>query len=114
MEIPKKLKDEIEDYCKLNNIINIDEFMLKLLRRGFTVEKYGATPASNQVEKIVEKIVEVPINIVDEELIERHKLLTSENERLEKYVEELLGKIQKATIEETNKFKNHKKDLYGE
>ena len=59
MEIPKELKDELWDYCRLNNITNIDEFTLKLLKQGYTIEKYGATPISNTIEKIVEKIVEV-------------------------------------------------------
>lgn len=63
MEIPKVLKDEIWDYCRLNNITNIDEFTMKLLRQGFTVEKFGATPTTVEkvVEKIVEKTVEVPV-----------------------------------------------------
>ena len=57
MEIPKELKDELWDYCRLNNITNIDEFTLKLLKQGYTIEKYGATPISNTIEKIVEKII---------------------------------------------------------
>jgi len=57
MEIPKKLKDEIWDYCRINNISNIDEFTLNLIKTGFTVEKFGATPSTKIVEKEVEKIV---------------------------------------------------------
>ena len=37
MEIPKKVKDEIWDYCRINDIPNIDEFILKMVSQGFTV-----------------------------------------------------------------------------
>lgn len=81
MEIPKKLQDEIWDYCRANNISNIDEFTNKMLVNGFNVEKYGNAPfAQNiepeviekevikEVEKIVEKEVirEVPVEVIKE------------------------------------------------
>lgn len=66
--IPKNLNDDILEYCKVNNITDIDLFMLRCLRQGFTVEKYGATPKSP--EKIVEKIVEVPVEKVIERFVE--------------------------------------------
>lgn len=101
MEIPKNLKDEIWDYCRVNDISNIDSFVLKLLKQGFTSEKYGSTPISNTVvEKIVEKIVEVPINTTDETLNKKYLMVLEENERLKKQIEELK--------------KTSKKDIYGE
>lgn len=112
MEIPKELKDELWDYCRLNNITNIDEFTLKLLKQGYTIEKYGATPISNTIEKIVEKIVEVPVEKIVEKivevpiqmdntkLLEEYRVLLKENENLKKQLEE-----------EKNKKKNN---LYGE
>ena len=56
MELSKALKDEIWDYCRVNNISNIDEFTLKLIKQGFTIEKFGATPSTKVIEKEVEKI----------------------------------------------------------
>ena len=53
MTIPNELHDELWDYCRVNNITNVEEFKLKLLKKGFTVEKFGATP--QVIEKIVEK-----------------------------------------------------------
>lgn len=102
MEIPKELNNEIWEYCRVNNITNIDEFILNLLKQGFTSEKFGSTPVTKtiEVEKIVEKIVEVPINIVDTEMSEKYKQLMFENESLKK---ELANEKQK-----------NKKDLYGE
>lgn len=70
MDLPKNLKDEIWDYCRVNNISNIDEFTLKLVKQGFTVEKFGATPTTKVVEKEVEKIVEVPVEKIVEKIIE--------------------------------------------
>ena len=74
MEIPKKLKNEIWEYCRMNDISNIDEFIIKMVRQGYTVEKFGATPIGTgeitEVEKIVEKIVEVPVEKIVEKTIE--------------------------------------------
>ena len=56
MEIPKELKNDIWDYCRANNITNIDNFTLKCLKQGFSVERYGATPVTRTIEKEVEKI----------------------------------------------------------
>ena len=44
MEIPKNLKDEIWEYCRLNDITDLNAFMLKSLQQGFNIEKYGTTP----------------------------------------------------------------------
>ena len=41
MIIPEILKKEINEYCRANNITNIDEFTIKILKQGFTVEKFG-------------------------------------------------------------------------
>jgi len=87
MSIPEELKNEIWDYCRFNNITNVDQFTINLLKQGFTVEKYGTSPMRPEivekevikevvkevikevqvpVEKIVEKIVKVPVEkIVD-------------------------------------------------
>lgn len=105
MEIPKKINDEIWDYCRANSISNIDNFMLKLLQQGFTVEKYGSTPMKSKIiEKIVEipveKIVEVPINVDNSVLNEKYNLLLKDYESLKNELDILK--------------KNNKKDIYGE
>lgn len=89
MDIPKKLQDEIWDYCRLNNIPNIDEFINKMVGNGFNVEKYGTSPFGysgvneppepeiiekeviKEVEKIVEKRVEVPVEVIKEVEVEK-------------------------------------------
>ena len=42
-----KLKGEIEDYCVLNNISDVDGFINKCLLNGFNIERYGLSPSDN-------------------------------------------------------------------
>ena len=115
MTLPKSLNDEIWEYCRVNSITNIDEFIVKLVKQGFTVEKFGATPKPNEkiIEKIVEKIVEVPIPMVETELSETLKDKIKIIEELHKQISDLTfnnAELNKMLIEERKK----KKDLYGE
>lgn len=118
MEIPKTLKNDIWDYCRINDISNIDEFTIGLIIKGFTATKFGSTPMMG--EKIVEKIVEVPIEkivevqiaTIDTELTEAQKNcfenLKLVEVELKKSVD--LSDILKKQIEELK----HRKDIYGE
>ena len=45
VEIDKRLYQEIKDYCKLNNLV-IKDFVNKLLKKAFIIEKYGDRPFS--------------------------------------------------------------------
>lgn len=113
MEIPKQLKDDIWDYCRANNITNIDEFIVRLIRQGFTIEKFGATPIiSGKPNKVTPEIpVEViePISLEIPENIKKH-IAT---------VKKVKNKIE-AEVKTINKEisardqKNNKIDLYGE
>lgn len=126
MVIPKELKEEIWDFCRLNDITNIDEFTIKLVKQGFTVEKFGSSPTVKiiekvvekivevPVEKIVEKIVEIPINIVDTELDEKVKDYIKQIEDFKNKIFEITdlnGVLQKELEIEKNK---NKRDFYGE
>ena len=134
MEIPKTLKDEIWDFCRLNNITNIDDFTIKMIKQGFTVEKYGATPqviekkveVEKIIEKIVEKIVEVKVEVPTEKEVYitndsqvkelSDKITKLEDERntykkdAENFQKEWNDTLQKLEIEQ----KKNKRDLYGE
>jgi len=59
MEIAYNLKKEIETYCKLNNISDINLFFNKILKQGFSIEKYGML-TNNEIKKeiIIEPIIE--------------------------------------------------------
>jgi hypothetical protein len=137
MEIPKKVKEEIWDYCRLNDIPNIDDFILKMVSQGFTVEKYGAAPTAKEriVEKIVEKIVEVKVDKIVEKIVEvpvekevyitdntEIKTLADQINKLEtdrdyykKEMEDFQLKLNNALQQlEIEQSKNKKKDIYGE
>ena len=101
MNIPKKIKSEIEKFCKLNKIKNVDKFILKALETGFNVEKYGNAPWKLEVEK------EVPVEVIKEVEITREVFVT-DDEKVNELVEKLNGlndKISETdkTIEEKNK-----------
>lgn len=101
MEIPKKIKDEIWEYCRANDIPNIDDFTLKMISQGFTVEKYGAAPTAKEkivkeiVEKEVEKIVEVPVEKIVEKIVEKEVFVTDDNaySELTNKIKELENKL---------------------
>jgi hypothetical protein len=89
MDIPKNIKDEIIDYCQLNNISYIDDFILKMIKQGLTIEKYGSAPSTKEkiiekiIEKEVEKIIEVPVEKIVEKIIEKEILVTNDDSLLE-------------------------------
>jgi chromosome segregation ATPase len=118
MEIPKNLKDEIWEYCRLNDITDLNAFMLKSLQQGFNIEKYGPTPFTvgdkepeiieKEIEKIVEvvkevpvevikeieKIVEVPVEVIKEVIVEKpveviKEVVVSDDESVNKLQKEL-------------------------
>lgn len=109
MMIPKQLNDEIWEYCRLNNITGVDDFILKCVKQGFTVEKYGAAPSAP--EKIIEKVIEVPV----EKIIEKEVFITNDEE-----VKTLTEKINQITDElnqtklALEEEKKKKRDIYGE
>lgn len=113
MTLPEQIKNDIWEYCRVNSITNIDEFTLKMVKQGFTIEKFGSTPINKQeptiVEKIVEKIVEVEKLITDDIEI---KKLTDRITELESLltIEKQNNEELKKTIESTK----NKKDIYGE
>ena len=68
----KQLKD-VEEFCKLNKIDDVEGFLLKCFIEGYEIEKYGLLQNSSgsrekwvEKEVIVEKRVEVPVEIIIE------------------------------------------------
>lgn len=52
MEIPKSLYEEITQFCELNEITNVDEYIIQLIITGFNISKYGASPLISKLRKI--------------------------------------------------------------
>lgn len=76
-DVPKKVFNDVEKYCVLNKIDNINDFMFKCFKQGFDIEKYGLLgddgqlkPIEKEVIKEVEKIVEVTKEVPVEKVIE--------------------------------------------
>ncbi len=68
------LDDEFLEYCKINNIDDVERLAKETFNRGFAIVKYGETPFGKQqtkeVIKEVEKIVEVIKEVQVEKIVE--------------------------------------------
>ncbi len=71
IELPKQLKKDIEEYCKLNEIEDSTDFAIKCAKDGLTLDKYGVAPflPKSQIQEVpVEKeIVKEVIKEIAEE-----------------------------------------------
>lgn len=99
--INKKLKDEIWDYCRMNDITDVNGFIEKMTQQGYNVEKYGNAPVTPEVrevekivevevirevekvvevevEKVVEVIKEVPVEVIREVQVEKEVYVTND------------------------------------
>jgi hypothetical protein len=72
-----KYNSDILDYCKLNNIDDVELFVSQCFKQGFDIKKYGLLGKTlNEGEKdlikevIVEKLVEVPVDRIVEVPVE--------------------------------------------
>ena len=104
----KQLKD-VEEFCKLNKIENVEEFLVKCFVEGYEIEKYGLLQNSGgsrekwvEKEVIVEKRVEVPVEVIIEkpiiEYVEVEKEIIKEI-IVEKVVEKIVEIIQEIPVE---------------
>lgn len=93
LELNDDLFNEINEYCKLNNIENVDKFTHKLIKTGFNIEKYGTTPIIP-----ISPPISLPIIEDDEDEVEDVPL-----------VEDI-----KPIPVMNNEITNEKIDLYGE
>jgi hypothetical protein len=73
LNINSKYENDIRQYCKINNIEDVNLFVTQCFKQGFDIKKYGFLGNSlNEDEKhlksevIVEKRVEVPVEIIVE------------------------------------------------
>ena len=100
VEIETKLYNDIKLYCKVNNLI-IKDFINKLLKKAFTIEKYGETPFTSFInemphnlsqtvkyDKPTEPLLEEkPIpQVINEKIIEKQISSYTHNEETEKKV----------------------------
>lgn len=108
-DIPKKVYEEVEKYCKLNKIENISDFMFQCFRQGFDIKKYGLLGEDSgkiggtqekqvEIEVIREKRVEVPVEVIKEVIVEKEIPIEIIKEKIvEKIVEVPVEKIVKVS-----------------
>jgi hypothetical protein len=59
----KQNQKDLTDYCKLNDIEDVDKFFQQCFKQGFDIKKYGLLTENN--ERVVEYIEkEVPIEVI--------------------------------------------------
>lgn len=89
-DIDDKIYGEIVEYCRLNQIDDVNKFIHKILNISFTTEKWGL------VKKTSKKVVESPIIISAETKVEvvqkKVEIKTSEN-KIDLYGEDSIRKI---------------------
>ena len=88
MELPKDLKDKVWNYCRLNDITDVNGFIIKTLKKGLDVEVYGLLGKTLnegekdlktggieekrvEIEVIREIRVEVPVEVIKEVPVDR-------------------------------------------
>lgn len=105
------LDDEFLEYCRLNNIDDVEKLAKDTFNRGFTILKYGETPFGLKpsekivekevrveiikevpVEKIVEVIKEVPVNVKGEREIITKEIKVVDTEEIDKLKKQLQDK----------------------
>jgi len=89
------LDDEFLEYCRLNNIDDVEKLAKDTFNRGFTILKYGETPFGlKPTEKIVEK------EVVKEVIVEVEKIVNVEviKEVPINKLNDALNKFNKATF----------------
>jgi hypothetical protein len=71
----------VKEYCKLNNIEDVDKFIIKCYTEGFNIKKYGLLGDDSEktsgieekqveIEVIKEIRVEVPVEVIKEVIVE--------------------------------------------
>ena len=115
IEINKTLQKDFNDYCKLNEIENVSDFIAKCAKDGLTLDKYGVAPflPKSQIQEvpvereiIKEVIKEIPVEkeIIVEKIITKEVKDTHLIEELEKLKLELV-KTKTLINEQNNKIK---------
>ena len=119
MELPKEIKDEIWNFCRTNNIPSVDNFIIKMVKQGFTSEKYGSTPwdkPAEIVEKIIEKVVEkevikeVPVEVIKEVVVEKETTDNSLKPKLDA-LQNTVQKLKQDNIDKDKKIREYEKTI---
>jgi hypothetical protein len=120
-DLPDKLKNDIIQYCKLNNIEDINSFIIKLIRQSLTIEIYGREPDIFSTKKIDSEIKEEVLIVKTEEIKVENEIkneyqinvdLNKKTEVIEQSTETPNKKIE--VLDEPTQPSNKNDDIYGE
>ena len=104
VELPEKIYDEIKEYCRVNNIDDVDKFIRKILNQGFATEKWGVIGDNKEPKKeIVEKIIISAITSEPEIRVVEKIIYSGTGQPEIKFVEKI---IISATTNEITKYVN--------
>lgn len=83
------LKKEIEAYCKLNKIDDVESFKEECLRQGFNIIKYGISPQDNfkkenNINTKVNDVSNGDVQVVSPKIEDETLPTSSNNENVEK------------------------------
>lgn len=119
LEVDKKYLDDILDFCRLNDIEDINHFVNLCFKQGFDIKKYGLLNNEDEI-KIVEKeiikyvdreiIKEVPVEKIIENIKEVEKIIEVPVEVIKEVIVEKEVPVEKiVTIYD----KSNDKELFG-
>ena len=104
MEIPKELLEDIKQYCKANNIVDVDKYIVKIIRQGHLIEKFGSTPFNKEPEVIIKEVI-----------VEKTKKQPTKTKKEVTKKKVVTPKEKSVKIDKNVKIDNKDKtDLYGE
>jgi predicted RNase H-like nuclease (RuvC/YqgF family) len=110
LKLNKQIVDGVNLYCSKNNIDNLEEFIYQCFKQGYDIKKYGLLGEPlNEGEKhlktsgieekwaekevIVEKRVEIPVEVIKEVIVEK-EIIKEVEKIVEVPVEKVVTKIE--------------------
>ena len=116
--LPDKLKNDIIEYCKLNNIDDITSFLIKLIRQSLTIEMYGRNPDILRIKEpeivIEEEIKPVIPEPVVVDIPKEEPIIVEENLKNEYNIDLNLEKKSKPIEQKLPPTPIQNEDIYGE
>jgi len=127
LKLNKQIVDGVNLYCSKNNIDNLEEFIYQCFKQGYDIKKYGLLGEPlNEGEKhlktsgieekwaekevIVEKRVEIPVEVIKEVIVEK-EIIKEVEKIVEVPVEKVVTNEMSKKDEELNELR-HNLDIF--
>lgn len=117
-QLPDKLKNDVIEYCKLNNIDDINSFIIKMIRQSLTIEMYGRNPEFIKPELpnivIEEEVKPITIEQVEVDIPKESDIIVEENLKNEYIIQVDLTQKSKPIEPKLPTTPIEDEDIYGE